>query len=78
MTIAEEIHDSLLDATSEKPFNVDSINDILERRLYDLLCRADGVLSAIRHGRSLTDSELESVYFPIRDVCNDIKQKSSY
>ena len=55
MTLAEEIHDVFLDATSSKPFGVDAINEILERRLYGLLSQADGALSAIRHGRQLED-----------------------
>jgi hypothetical protein len=78
MTIAEEIYDSMLDASSEKPFNVDSINDILERRLYVLLCQADGMLSAIRHGRTIEDAELESVYYPLRDVAESMRTKSKF
>lgn len=78
MTIAEEIYDSMLDANRENPFCVDSINDILERRLYRLLCEADGMLSAIRHGRKVEDSELEQVYYPLRDAAESMRTKSKY
>jgi hypothetical protein len=78
MTIAEEIYDSMLDANSEKPFCVDSINDILEKRLYRLLCEADGMLSGVRHGRKLEDSELERVYYPLRDIAESMRTKSKY
>jgi hypothetical protein len=78
MTIAEEIYDSMLDASREKPFCVDSINDILERRLYRMLCEADGLLSAIRHGRKIEDSELERAYYPLREAAESMRTKSSH
>ena len=72
MTIAEEIHDAWLDCNDELPFDENLINRILNKHLYDLLCKADGMLSAIRHGRKIEDVELERVYYPIREICQDM------
>lgn len=68
MTLAEKIHDAFLD----RDITPGDINDIIAERLYALLCHADGALSAVRHGRKLEDKELESIYYPIRDFCNEL------
>lgn len=68
MTLAEKIYDAFLD----RDITANDINDMLAERLYSLLCSADGALSAIRHGRKLTDKELEDIYYPIRDFCNEL------
>ena len=68
MTLAEEIYDAFLD----RDLTPSDINDMMAKRLYALLCHADGALSAIRHGRKLGDKELEDIYYPIRDFCNEL------
>jgi hypothetical protein len=68
MTLAEKIHDAFLD----RDLTPNDINDMIAERLHLLLCRADGALSAIRHGRKLEDKELEDIYYPIRDFCDEI------
>ena len=78
MTLADEIYDAFIDSNCENPFTADAVQQILEKRLYALLCKADGMLSAIRHGRVIEDKEIESVYYPIRDVCDDLRSKTVY
>jgi hypothetical protein len=78
MTIADEIYDAFIDSTCDKPFTAEAIQQILEKRLYTLLCEADGMLSAIRHGRVIEDKEIEAVYYPIRAVCDDLRSKTVY
>lgn len=73
--ISEEIYGLYLDATSKSQFTAEVINEVLRKRLYILLCEAEGQLSAIRHGRKLTDQELEQVYYPLRDICDDLAAK---
>ena len=68
MTLAEKIHDAFLD----RDLTPGDINDIIAEKLYAMLCHADGTLSAIRHGRKLADSDIEDVYFPIREFCNEL------
>lgn len=78
MILADEIYDAFIDSTCEKPFTAEVVQEILEKRLYELLCKADGALSAIRHGRVIDDNELESVYYPIRQLCDDLRSKTVY
>lgn len=68
MTLAEKIHDAFLD----RDLTAGDINCMIADRLYAMLCAADGALSAIRHGRKLGDKELEGIYYPIRDFCNEL------
>ena len=68
ITLAEKIYDAFLD----RDLTPSDINNMMAERLYALLCSADGALSAIRHGRKLGDKELEDIYYPIRDFCNEL------
>lgn len=78
MTLADEIYDAFIDSNCEKPFTAEAVQHILEKRLYELLCQADGMLSAIRHGRVIEDREMEAVYYPIRKLCDDLRSKTVY
>lgn len=71
MTLAEKIYDAFLD----RDLTPDDINEVIAERLYLLLCKTDGALSAIRHGRKLEDKELEDTYYPIRDFCDEVLRK---
>jgi hypothetical protein len=72
ITLAEKIHDAFLD----RDLTPDDINEMIAERLHLLLCKADGALSAIRHGRKLEDKALEEIYYPIREFCDEIARKA--